>query len=468
MSDVKRLICGGLGATLLLAAGGSLLPVSAGAESPPAEARSLVAVASAQGMRMGYSVPDQFAVSQFIDGGGPVAQVNVDSTGKAIGFGSLPYPGENAIAAPGALTLVTKVPVPAYPFYAEANYPVTPSAEVKDPSGSYDLLAKAEQEKADGLAAMNFGGPLSMSGTPRTPGQVSRIVSQASGSIDASGAKVTATAVSQGLSFGDGVLRIASATSRSVTSYTAGAAKPETKSELVIEGATVGGQSVTIGPDGVHPFGASFGFPRGADQLNQALSQAGITVRTLSLRTGPSGATSDALQVTVKHPIPGSTVMGTFVYEIGGSSSFIDFGAAGPGLPALPGGEETTPPAAASPPASSGEPAPPPASSAATAAPADLGSGPSLPVAASSPAALSGSPSSAGFGGAPLPAAAEASPAAPAELAAPAPGAPDSLASEPAALARPDLKKPGRVLMAVLAAAGAILVAASTLWRKAL
>jgi hypothetical protein len=36
------------------------------------------------------------------------------------------------------------------------------------------------------------------------------------------------------------------------------------------------------------------------------------------------------------------------------------------------------------------------------------------------------------------------------------------------ALARPDLKKPGRVLMAVLAAAGAILLAASTLWRKAL
>jgi len=452
----KRVLCGGLGAALLLAAGGSLLPTRAGADDGSAGgARSLVAVASAQGMRMGYSVPDQFAVSQFIDGGGPVAQVSVDSTGKAIGFGSLPYPGENAIAAPGALTLVTKVPVPAYPFYAEANYPVTPSAEVKDPSGSYDLSAKAEQQKADGLAAMNFFG---------ADKPVSRIVSQASGSIDSAGANVTATAVNQGLNFGDGALRIASATSRSVTSYAAGAPKPETKSELLIEGATVGGQSVTIGPDGVHPNGASFGFPGGADQLNQALSQAGITVRTLSLQNGPSGATSEALQVTVKHPIPGSKVMGTFVYEIGGSTSSIDFGAAGPGLPSLPGGEETTPPAPVRPAGPSAEgPAPAPSPPL-----ADLGVSASLPLARSSPAGLGASgyePS----GGAPLSSAAGTGTPAPAEVAAPAaPAAPAALDSEPVALARPDLNKPGRVLMAVLAAAGAILLAASTLWRKAL
>ena len=57
----------------------------------------------------------------------------------------------------------------------------------------------------------------------------------------------------------------------------------------------------------------------------------------------------------------------------------------------------------------------------------------------------------------------------PAELGAPAaPEASLEVASEPAALARLDLKKPGRVLMAVLAAAGAILLAASTFWRKAL
>jgi hypothetical protein len=451
----RRRRMAGAGALLMtLAVTGLVTGSRAGAD--PAS-RSLVGLASASGMRATYTVPDYVVVSEFFDGGGPVAQANVDTTGKATGFGSLPYPGENAIAAPGAATLATKVPVPPYPFYAEANYPVTPSAEVKDPSGSYDLSAKADQQKAEGLAAMNFFG---------ADKPVSRIVSQASGSIDAAGAKVTATAVNQGLSFGDGALRIASATSRSVTTYAAGAAKPETKSELLIEGATVGGQSVTIGPDGVHPFGQSFAFPGGADQLNQALRQAGITVRTLSLQNGPGGATSDAMQVTVKHPIPGSKVMGTFVYEIGGSTSSIDFGAAGPGLPTVPGGEETTPavPPAPAPAPAGSSPAPSPSASSATSAPAasaDLG--PATSLAAPS----TGGYSSVGASGASLPAAGE--PGAPAGLAAPAaPAVPVAVDSEPVALARPDLKKPGRVLMAVLAAAGAILLAASTLWRKAL
>lgn len=66
-----------------------------------AESRSLVAGASAQGMRVTYTVPDQFAVTQIMDGGGPVAQASVDTTGKAIGFASLPYPGENGVTAPG-------------------------------------------------------------------------------------------------------------------------------------------------------------------------------------------------------------------------------------------------------------------------------------------------------------------------------------------------------------------------------
>jgi hypothetical protein len=450
----KRVVCGGLGAMLLLAAGGSLLPASAGADEPPGEVRSLVAGASAQGMRMGYSVPDQFAVSQFIDGGGPVAQVNVDSTGKAIGFGSLPYPGENAVTAPGVLTLATGAPVPPYPFYAEASHPVTPSSEVKEPSGAYTLAAKAEQQKAEGVATVNFGG---------AEKPVSRVVSQASGSIDSAGAKVTAVSIGEGFRFGDGMLTIASGTSRSVTTYAAGAAKPETTSELIIEGAKVGDQAVTIGPDGVHPFDQTVSFPGGADQLNQALSAAGITVRTLSLQKGEDGAATKALQVIVKHPIPGSNVQGTFVYEFGGATSYIAFGAAGPGLPPLSGVSEAGPPADYGAAAPATAEAPPPVS----AADGVTAAGPEAP--AYSPPA--GGPVVRGVSS--LPAAAD-SPAAavtppPSELSSP-PGSAAALdvASEPVALARADLSKPSRVLMAVLAAAGAILLAASTLWRKAL
>ena len=113
-----------------------------------AEARSLVGVASASGMRATYTVPDYVVVSEFFDGGGPVAQANVDTTGKATGFGSLPYPGENAVTAPGLLTFATGVPVPGYPFYVRADHPVTPTAETKDPSGTYTLKATAEIGRA--------------------------------------------------------------------------------------------------------------------------------------------------------------------------------------------------------------------------------------------------------------------------------------------------------------------------------
>ena len=210
---------------------------------------------------------------------------------------------------------------------------MTPSSEVQDPGGAYHLLARAEAQKADSLAAISFGG---------ADKPVSRIVSTASGSID-NGATVTAVSVGEGFRFGDGLLTIASGTSRSITTYKAGTAKPETTSELVIEGAEVTGQSVTIGPDGVHVNGTTTKLPGGTDQLNQALAAAGITVRTLSLRPGDGGATTEVLQVTVKHPIPGSNVSGTFVYEFGGSTSSIAFGAAGPGLPALGSGIEATP-----------------------------------------------------------------------------------------------------------------------------
>ena len=127
-------------------------------------------MASASGMRATYTVPDYVVVAEFFDGGGPVAQANVDTTGKATGFGSLPYPGENAVTAPGLLTFATGVPVPGYPFYVRADHPVTPSAEVKDPSGTYALKATADQGKASGSAVYLFGGesPVSRSSADST------------------------------------------------------------------------------------------------------------------------------------------------------------------------------------------------------------------------------------------------------------------------------------------------------------
>ena len=318
----------------LAAAGFALLTVSVtgfvtgrGAGATGSESRSLVGVASAAGIRATYTVPDYVVVAEFFDGGGPVAQANIDTTGKATGFGSLPYPGENAVTAPGLIKFATGVPVPGYPFYARADYPVTPTSEVKDPSGTYSLSARADQGKASGSAAVLFGGA----------SPVTRSTADSSGVLE-EGGKLTMTAqgLTEGLSVGDGALKISSVLSKSVTTYEPGAAKPVTTSDLVIEGAKVGDQPVTIDRDGVHPSGQTVPVPigTGSDSVNKALGEAGITVKTIAGDDVEGGTAGDVLEITWKHTIPvEGNPKGTFVYRIGGASSFILFGAAVPGLP---------------------------------------------------------------------------------------------------------------------------------------
>jgi len=116
----------------LLGGSAALPALPAGAEAP---VRSVVARASAQGVRAGYTVPDYVVVSQIFDGGGPVTQAEADSTGRATAFAALPYPGENAITAPGLLSAAFGRSVPlAYPFYVQADYPTAPTATCRAPA----------------------------------------------------------------------------------------------------------------------------------------------------------------------------------------------------------------------------------------------------------------------------------------------------------------------------------------------
>ncbi|MEW6477013.1 MAG: hypothetical protein AB1679_32555 [Actinomycetota bacterium] len=425
------------------------------------ETRSLVGVASASGMRATYTVPDYVVVSEFFDGGGPVAQANVDTTGKATGFGSLPYPGENAVTAPGLLTFATGVPVPGYPFYVRADHPVTPTAEAKDPSGTYSLKASADQGKAAGSAQFLFGGA----------SPVTRSTADSTGVLDGEGRlTMTAVGVSEGLSFGDGTLKISSVVSRSVSTYEPGAAKPTTKTDLQIQGAKVGDQPVTIDRDGVHPSGQTVPVPigSGSDSINQALAQAGITVKTIAGNDVEGGQAGDVLEVTWKHTIPvEGNPKGTFIYRIGGASTFILFGAAGPGLPDIPPPVDNVPAdrgvAAPAGPAEGSTGGAPAASlnggagaggsSGALSAgygngPASVSGGGAVPAGGAAVAAgdTSGLSGASGDGSGSL-------------SAAPAPGL-----STPAILAR-DVRGTTKFFYAVIGVAGAMLLASSALWR---
>ncbi len=318
------------GALIVLVAPAGVAPAPAGAESAGAGpggggsgaivggARSVVATGRAQGLRATYTVPDYVIVSEFFDGGGPVTESVADSTGRATSFSSLPWPGENAVTAPGTASAAMGRSVPlAYPFQVRADYPTAPSAEVHDPSGAYAISAVAQAGRT--VAAGAFQGPSAASGSR----------AQTTAALDDGGvARVVAETADTGLSVGGGLLRIAAVRSRSETTLAPADSRPVTHSQLVVEGAAVAGHAVTIGADGVHAADHTVPAPvgRGASSDNELLGQAGISVAVAP--TGRPGS-ADALVITSRQVIPApGNPKGTLVLRIGGASSEIVVGSA--------------------------------------------------------------------------------------------------------------------------------------------
>lgn len=277
--------------TVALATAGSIAP---GATSGAAAERNVLAAASAAGARMSYTVPDAFLTSEVIDAGGPVAEAVVDSTGRARSFASMPWPGTNVVAFPGTLAVVIQQPVPvAYPFFVEASYPTIPSGELKDPSGAYTLTATATARAAGAVGQVD----------DHTAGSGSR--AKVDSAVDPDGAvQVVAETLDTGLALGDGALRIGRIVSRSQTRLGAADEKTATTTSLLIEGASVAGQAVTVDGAGVHAAENSVPIGGGLDIVSSTLRQAGITLEILPGTTFPGGGASDTLVVTGRHPVP--------------------------------------------------------------------------------------------------------------------------------------------------------------------
>src|SRR4051812_43123565 len=163
-----------------------------------AQTVAAIGTATATGSRATYTVPNFLIVSTIFDGGGPLAQAVFNTSGDATGFGSLPYPGDTAVNAPGLLSVATGQPIPfSYPFFVQAVRPTTPEAAASDPSGQYSLKATATDKAATGFASMGTGA--SPSGAEST----SSIKTDDSGKLIA-----LAESVVRGINF-NGVLKIA-------------------------------------------------------------------------------------------------------------------------------------------------------------------------------------------------------------------------------------------------------------------
>jgi hypothetical protein len=195
-----------------------------------------------------------------------------------------------------------------------ADYPTTPGTALADPTGTYALSAAVDRGTARAGGAIGGGGSGSLAETSVVldDGGVTRVVARSS---DAA------------ISIGDGLLTIARIASLSETMLAPSDAEPVTRTTLVVEGARVAGQPVTIGPDGVHTASgaAPVPFGQGDASLNELLARSGISVRTMA--SGTPGR-ADVVVIRSVHQVPGAAT-GTLVQRFGGAASEIVIGSAG-------------------------------------------------------------------------------------------------------------------------------------------
>jgi hypothetical protein len=434
----KSVVAVTLGGIAVVGAG--VLPGAA----QPAGSQAATGGAQASGMYIRYGIPKFLVVENFLDGGGPVAQSLADTSSGSGSFASLPYPGETAIAGPGTLSGLGAPRLPDWPFYVSASNPTRPAQRLSDPSRSYVLDAAAKDGKAK--ASSRGGEPAEFASQATSHSDaVTEVVTTADG--------VTATASSTVDGFTSGPLSILSVTSKSVTTYHEGDAKPSTVTELRVDGGKVGNLGFHYGPEGLTVNNQAVAVPAadGLKTLNQALAPAGLALQVENPAPLEGGARAAAFEVTSVAPVPGAGT-GTLRIALGGASSYVSVGAASGLTPDLPA---VTPPA-------DGTPAPPGDSNGVA------GPAPSLPGngfgAASSPPpvspvrAASGSTSGGSYGvtgASDGPAARPALVAAPAPVPVPAPAG-EQLAAAPTQFLVSPKEFDGPSVLAALAAAGGL------------
>lgn len=291
--------------------------------TPPAQGAAgptgFVAVASASGARLTFTVPEFAVVEDVIDGGGPLSQAVLDSE-TATSFAALPYPGDNAIAFPGLFNAATGQDLPAsYPFYVRASHPTVSEEHLDDPSGSYALDARAAAGDARGEARFGRDGD--------GDGGRSRAVTSAVEEGDT--VTVTAETIDEALSLGDGALRIASIRSRAVTTWRAGEAAPSSTTGLTVQGGTAGGYTFGFGPGGlvVASQGAPVPMGEGVGAMNQALAPAGISLHVVAAEPVAGGAVAEAFEIVFRPASPGHGIPGGVVrLRFGGALATILLG----------------------------------------------------------------------------------------------------------------------------------------------
>lgn len=303
MSKVCRF--GGVVVLLAALAGVTALRGAAAAE---AGCSSYSAVASASGVFVLSSAPG--ASPTDVDGQGPAAQAQADSTQGSNGWAGIPYSAAAANNAGAGGADATQVPV-----FAISQYPATPKSSHDTPGAAVESTS----EERSSTARASAGGPTSESANlgNSTSNATARCADD--GVVLANGHSVT-----QAIDIA-GVLRIGSVTSDAVAKVDA-AGKRAVSGTIKVEGVTVVGQTVGVGDQGLLLGGRAASPLPDASPLATVLTGAGISVKVLTvIKDDAAGdVVAPGLEVSVTRAVSGvGTGPTTTTYTFGRSHAHV-------------------------------------------------------------------------------------------------------------------------------------------------
>lgn len=113
---------------------------------------SFAGTASAYGVQVNVSIPNYLIIQNFVDGGGPTAQAQLNSLGTSQGFASFPYPGATAVSLTGLAGILTGLSLPSYPLIVNSSYPTTGSDSINQPA--YHLTTQSTATQATSTAQL--------------------------------------------------------------------------------------------------------------------------------------------------------------------------------------------------------------------------------------------------------------------------------------------------------------------------
>lgn len=279
-----------------------VIPVSGHAQTltPAVFAGSATAI----GMRAALTTEPGIHFQTPFDGGGPTAQVAVDTLGTSNGYAAFPDPGQDYVTLPGLVTgsitgaggPVLPTP-PNYPFYLQSDAGTAPDQQAG--AGFYELKANSRSGSSDARARIGFAtgivGNLAQATSTATlaPQDDGSIVSMAESHVE-------------GLAVGPITIGEIKSTAR-MQSDAAGASVPTT--DLQINAMRIGGVAVQVHPEGIGFGEPSVPLPIEAS-LKELLGHAGMTIELVGPRHVDNTVTAPALEITMPYETPPAGELG--------------------------------------------------------------------------------------------------------------------------------------------------------------